>query len=138
MEFVQQNLFWIVLALVSGGMLVFPLFRGGSGANAVSPTQAVMLINRQDAAVIDVRESGEFEAGHLPNARHIPLTELEKRAAELTKLKKKPVILVCQTGARSGKAIDTLRKLGFEQVLNLAGGVMAWSQANQPLVKGAK
>ncbi|MEC5396733.1 rhodanese-like domain-containing protein [Uliginosibacterium sp. H1] len=137
MEFLTHNVFWIVMALVSGGMLLAPMFRGG-GRYGVSPAQAVTLINREDAAVLDVREAAEFERGHLPNARHIPLGELEKRADELNKLKNKPVIVVCQSGNRSGSARGILAKLGFERAVNLDGGVDAWAQASQPLVKGRK
>ncbi len=138
MEFIQQNWnwAWAALALVSGSLLIASsLRRGGPG---VSPAQATMLINREDATVIDVREAGEFASGHLLNARHIPLAELDKRLGELEKFKNKPVILNCQSGARSSSACELLRKAGFTNVHNLEGGVAAWEQAGMPISRKKK
>lgn len=135
MEFVTNNIIWIALALASGTALFLPMFKG-RGGNTVSPTEAVILINRQHAAIVDVREPSEFEAGHIPEARHIPLEQLSERIGELGRFKSKPVVVVCENGIRSGKAVATLRKEGFEQAFNLAGGLKAWRDAGQLLVKG--
>ena len=116
-------------------MLVVTSLRGGRG---ISPTQATALINREDATVIDVRETAEFAAGHLPSARHIPLGELAKRLGELDKLKDKPVILNCQSGGRSASACAILAKAGFSQVHNLEGGIEAWVQAGMPISRQKK
>jgi rhodanese-related sulfurtransferase len=134
-EFIQQNWYWAALAAVSGAMLVVTSLRGGRG---ISPTQATALINREDAVVIDVRETAEFAAGHLPSARHIPLGELAKRLGELDKLKDKPVILNCQSGGRSASACAILAKAGFSQVHNLEGGIEAWVQAGMPISRQKK
>lgn len=136
MEFITHNFIWIALAIVSGGALIAPLLRAG-GKHTINVNQAVMLINRQDAVVVDVRSSGDFASGHLPNARNIELAELEKRFAELGKNRKRPVIVVCQSGMRGASAGDRLRKSGFEEVFNLDGGIGAWSAAGQPLVREA-
>ena len=135
MEFIQQNWYWAALAAVSGGMLIVTSLRGGGG---ISPAQATTLINREDAIVIDVREASEFAAGHLLNARHIPLAELEKRLGELEKLKDKPVILNCQGGNRSSTACGILRKAGFTSVHNLEGGIDAWEKAGMPISRKKK
>jgi rhodanese-related sulfurtransferase len=133
MDFLLQNYnyLWIAVALSSGILLFGPMLRGNP--NAVSPQQAVLLVNREDAIVIDVRDQTEFAAGHVPNARHIPLKEIEARSAELKKFAKRPFILVCQTGSRSASALNVLRKAGYERVFNLSGGVAAWKEAGQPL-----
>lgn len=136
MEFITQNIVWLAIAVVSGGMLLAPMLRGGS-KNGVTTNQAVLLINRQDAVVVDVRSAEEFAGGHLPDARNIPPAEFDKRLDEIGKNRKRPVILVCQSGMRSATAIDQLQKAGFEQVFSLDGGIAAWSQAGQPLVRGA-
>ena len=83
MEFIQHdwNWAWATLAAVSGTLLLVTSLRGGG--RGVSPAQATQLINREDAIVVDVRESGEYAAGHIPDARHIPLGDLAKRAGEL-------------------------------------------------------
>lgn len=132
MEFVQQNLMWVVIAAVSGGMLFWQMVSGG-GAENLSAAQATLLINREDALVLDVREANEWSAGHIAGARHITLGQLGKRLSELDKFKEKPIIVICATGNRSGSACGQLKKGGFTKVFNLAGGVSAWRDANLPL-----
>ena len=132
MEFVQQNMIWVALALVSGGMLLWPMLSGGSSED-LTPAQATLLMNREDALVLDVRETGEWTSGHIPGARHIALAQLEKRMSEIEKLKDHPVILCCASGNRSSSACGRLKKGGFEKVFNLAGGISAWREASLPL-----
>ena len=133
MQFVMDNFVWIAVAGVSGGLLLWPLIQGKVGGPSVSPTQATLLINREDAIVVDVREQQEFTRGHIPNSRHIPLDQFDKRADELDRFKNRPIIVNCQSGNRSYSACGTLRKRGFEKVFNLQGGVAAWEQAGLPL-----
>ncbi len=134
MEFIQQNLMWVGLAAVSGGMLLWQTF-SGQGRNNISINEATLLINRQDAIVVDVRETAEWSSGHIPNARHISLGHLSKHLSEIEKFKEKPVIVVCASGNRSGSACNVLQKAGFQQVFNLAGGIHAWSDAGLPMTK---
>ena len=138
MEFIQQNIYMIAIAVISGTLLLAMSFRRPSGRNSLTPTQATMLINREDAQVIDVRETEEYVAGHVPESRHFPLSRLEERAGELDKYKNTPLIVICQTGARSGKACQQLEKLGFTKVHSLDGGANGWQEAGLPLKKGAK
>ncbi|ACT49800.1 rhodanese-like domain-containing protein [Methylovorus glucosotrophus] len=134
MKFLINNAIYIGLAVGSGLMLLWPMLR--RGAKSVSPNEAVLMINRNQAIVLDVRDDAEFAAGHLQDARHIPLAKLDERLAELQKFREKPVIVHCQSGVRSSKAAATLRKHEFTQVYELDGGVNAWTQAKLPLVKG--
>ena len=138
MEFIQQNLLLVLMALGSGGALIAMSMRRPGGRSGVTPTQATLLINREDAQVIDVRGSDEYVSGHLPDSRNIPLEQLEARAGELEKFKDTPEILVCQTGARSSGACKQLEKLGFSKVNNLESGIAGWRSAGLPLKKGAK
>ena len=131
MEFIQQNIMWVMLALVSGSMLLYPMISGGAGG--ISVTEATMLLNREDAIVLDVREAQEWSAGHITNARHIALGQIDKRLSEIDKFKEKPVIVCCASGNRSSSGCNTLRKAGFQKVFNLAGGIGAWTEANLPL-----
>ena len=128
----------IALALISGTMLLALSFRRPGGHNSVTPTQATLLINREDGQVIDVRENDDYVAGHVPESRHFPLSRLEERAGELDKYKNTPLIVVCQTGARANGACKQLEKLGFTKVHNLDGGVNGWLEAGLPLKKGSK
>ncbi len=137
MEFFKHNVMLIGLALGSGAMLLWPMFnRGGSsGAANLTPNEAVLLMNRANVLILDVRDEAEFTIGHITGAKHIPLADLDSRLKEIQKYKDKPVIVNCQSGMRSAKACNTLRKLEFKQLHNLQGGLNAWTQANLPLVK---
>ncbi|MGH8737954.1 MAG: rhodanese-like domain-containing protein [Burkholderiales bacterium] len=135
LQFIRDNLLLFAIAFISGAMLLWPLIRRGTGGPWASTLEATQMINRQDALVIDVREDAEFAKGHIVGARNIPLGQLEARVKELQKFKSKPVITCCETGNRSSGAIATLRKLGFENVYNLAGGYAGWQQAGLPVEK---
>jgi len=136
MEFFKQNILLIGLALGSGAMLLWPILkRGTSGVADVSPNDAVLLINREHATVLDVRNANEYASGHITEALHIPLAELESRLAELAKYKDKPLLVNCQGGVRSASACGILTKAGFTKLYNLEGGVNAWGQAKLPLIK---
>lgn len=134
MKFFLDNWILIAIALSAGGMLLWPtLGRGGPGA--VSPDAAVLLMNREKAVVVDVCESTEFAAGHVVGAKNIPLAELEGKLPAVVKNKATPIILVCKSGARSGRAVAMAKKLGFEKVLSLSGGMASWRSANLPIEK---
>ena len=137
MDFIYQNILLIALVVVSGVALILPMLMG-SGANDVNPAAATLLINREDAQVIDVREAEEFAAGHLPDAKNVPLAKLADRISEIERFKDKPVIVCCASGMRSGKACGELRKLGFAKIHNLSGGIDAWVGAGYPVKKGTR
>lgn len=125
----------IGIALVSGGMLIWPLIAGGMNAGALNAAGAVQLINREKAVVVDVREPAEFAAGHVTGAKNVPLGELEAKLPGVMKNKTLPLILVCASGARSGRAAAIAKKLGYEQAQSLGGGLKAWKEANLPIEK---
>lgn len=101
----------------------------------ISPAEAVNLINREDALVLDVREDSEVKSGRINSARHIPFSVLKQRVGELVKYKNRAVIVACGSGLRSGQASDILHKQSFEKIYSLKGGIAAWQNANLPLVK---
>ena len=138
MEFLQQNLLWLGLAAVSGAWLLVELIRQQRDKSLLSPLEATLLINREDAIVIDVRALGDFDQGHLPNARHFPLADLERRAADLEKFRNRPLIFYCANGGGAAKAIATLKKAGFEKLYNLRGGLYEWEKAGQPTTRKRK
>jgi len=133
LKFIIDNWMLISVALVSGSLLFWPVIKGAGGG--LSPTQAVQLMNRDKAVVVDVCEAEEFATGHVVGARNVPLNQLEDKLAAQVKNKNLPLILVCQTGARSGRALAIAKKLGYEQAQSLAGGLTAWRSANLPLEK---
>ena len=131
------NMLLFGLALASGGMLLWPLVsRPFRVSHEVSPFEAVQLINRRDALVLDVRASGEYAAGHIANARNIQETQLADRAKELEKFRSRPIIVACGAGSRAPGVTGRLRKQGFAEVFALRGGVAAWQEASLPLEKG--
>lgn len=136
MQFIKNNIWLIGLALGSGAMLVWPVIRRQLfGIGEVSPSEAVMLANREHAMILDVREDAEFANGHIPEARHIPLGQLLSRAGELNAWKDKPIVVNCQSGMRSATACALLRKQGFTKIFNLGGGFAAWQAAKLPTTR---
>jgi rhodanese-related sulfurtransferase len=136
MSFVLENWYLFVTALVSGGLLAWPALAGNMGGARVSPADAVRLINREKAVLIDVSEPAEYAAGHAVGARSVPMGGLET-SRDLPKNKALPLVVVCPTGARASRAVTVLKKLGFENTRALAGGLAAWRAANLPTEKTA-
>jgi rhodanese-related sulfurtransferase len=131
-----MNMLLFGLALASGGMLIWPLiaraYRPGADVGAF---EAVQLINRREAVVLDLRDTGEYAAVHITNAKHVPQAQLGERIKDLEKYKARPVIVSCASGTRSFAAVAQLRKQGFSEAVALRGGVSAWQQAGLPLEK---
>ena len=134
MNFIVDNWHLVLVALASGGMLLWPVIQGAS-QSGLTPAGAVQLINREKAVVVDVCETEEFAAGHVGGAKNIPLNLLEEKLPAAVKNKSLPLILVCQTGARSGRALAIAKKLGYAQAQSLGGGLGAWKTASLPLEK---
>ena len=133
MKFFIDNIWLVALALVSGGALLMPtLQRGGS---RVSLLQATQLLNQGKSVVLDIRSPDEFAAGHIRDARHIPLKELKSRISELDKFKSKSVIVVCSSGSQSARAASVLKGAGFNEVYSLDGGLAAWRAQGLPTAK---
>jgi rhodanese-related sulfurtransferase len=134
LKFILDNWMLISVALASGFMLFLPVMQGAATAG-LSPQQAVQMINREKAQVIDVCSAEEFAAGHLIGARHVPLDQLEQQLAGVAKNKSQPLILVCASGMRSKRAVAVAKKLGYEQAHSLTGGLKGWKEANLPVEK---
>ena len=124
-------------AVVTGGMLLWPLVDRllVGGAPQVGALEAVQLINRRDAIVLDVRDKADYAAGHIPNARNIPFSELSGRMRELEKFKTRPIVVNCRSGTRSAKVCGALKNRGFNEVFALRGGLSGWVEASLPVEK---
>ena len=130
------NMLLFGLAVASGAMLLWPLVsRPFRASREVSAFEAVQLINRRDAVVLDVRASGDYAAGHIANARHVPEAQLADRIKEIDKFRSRPIIVACSAGSRAPGVAGMLRKRGFPEAFALRGGVGAWRQASLPLEK---
>jgi rhodanese-related sulfurtransferase len=138
MQFVQGNWPLILIMVISGGMLLWPLIGGRfSRIREVGATNATQLINRQNAVMLDLRDSKDYDSAHIPNALNIPLSQLSSRGGELAKLTSRPLIAYCERGNKSRSAASALSKLGFAEVYTLRGGVRAWVDAGLPVFKAA-
>ena len=134
MNFLIENWMLVAVAVTSAMALLLPnVLKGAAGG--VTPTEAVVLINREKAVLIDVCEPSEFAQGHAVGAKNIPLSQLEAQLPQVVKNKSLPVILVCQAGSRSARATAQAKKLGYERAQSLAGGLKAWREASLPTEK---
>jgi len=133
-KFILDHLLTVAIAVLSGGGLLW-LSLAPRGRQA-SPTLATQMINRgKSTAVIDVRSAEAYAAGHLRDAKSIPLAELANRIGELDKAKTKTVIVVDQDGKHVARAERLLKTAGFEDIYGLEGGIAAWMAAGLPLIK---
>jgi len=124
---------WLLVALVIAAFAL--LLRSNVSADgAISPAQAASFIKeKKNLQLIDVRSEGEYADGHLAGAKLIPVQDLEKRLAEIDK--KRPVLLYCRSGHRSGNALKTLQAAGFPEAKHMGGGINAWQAAGLPVTK---
>jgi rhodanese-related sulfurtransferase len=134
--FFIDNWMLFVVALSSGGMLLWPVLSKSGGSAGINPNEAVQLMNREKAVVVDVCSAEEFAGGHVVGAKNIPLGELEAKLSAAIKNKSTPVILVCASGMRSRRAVSVAKNLGFEKAYSLTGGMGAWRGASLPVQKG--
>ena len=138
MKFFVDNWHLFLAALVSGALLLWPLLRkGAGGAGAVSTGEAVRLINREKGVLIDVSEPAEFAAGHANGARNVPVGQLGT-SKDLPSNKALPLLVLCPTGGRAGRAAALLRKAGYERAAAVTGGTAAWREAQLPVAKAAQ
>ena len=101
----------------------------------VSPAELTLLVNREDATVVDIRSSDDFKRGHITGARNLPLAQLKTQISSLENQKAAPIIVVCQAGMSAQGAARQLLDNGFSRVMVLAGGMNKWTEASLPVVK---
>ncbi|WP_042425935.1 rhodanese-like domain-containing protein [Comamonas granuli] len=135
MNFIVENWYLFLLALVSGGGLLLPMLK--SGANGLSPAAAVLLVNREKAVLIDVCGPDEYAERHVGGAKNVPVNDIEARLPAVVKNKSVPVVMVCASGARATRAAIMARRMGYQNVQVLAGGTKAWQEAGLPIDKKA-
>ena len=137
MSFIAENWILILIAFISGGLLVWPMVnKAAGGGTAVGTSEAVRLINREKGVLIDVGEPGEYGQAHASGARNVPFGQLEG-SKDLPTNKALPVIVLCPTGSRAGRAAGLLRKAGYDKAVSVSGGNAAWREAQLPMEKSA-
>lgn len=136
LTFFMSHWYVFFIAALSGLLLLWPLVSETlSGVKKMGPQEAVQLINRRHAFLLDVRDVAEVAAGKIAQSRNIPLRDLEGRLTELSKNKEKPLLVYCQSGTRSAAAAAILQKNGFTEVYSLEGGLPAWEKAGLPITR---
>ncbi len=133
-EFIGNNLFWVSIWFAVLIFLIWNLFSDFLlGITTIGPQDLTRRINSDDAVIVDIRNSAEYESGHILGAINIPDKELPQRKKDLQKYIKKPLVVVCQHGNLSSPAVRLLKSDGFEDISSLKGGLTAWQRANLPL-----
>ena len=136
LNFLLDQWVLVLAAVTSGGLLAWPVISRGTPGGKVNAAEAVRLINREKAVLIDVSEPSEYAVVHAAGSRSVPLGAIAN-ASNLPKNKALPLVVVCPSGTRAVRAAAMLKKLGFDNARVLAGGLAAWREANLPLEKSA-
>jgi rhodanese-related sulfurtransferase len=124
------------LVALTVAIVVTEVLRRLTGYKRLSPAQLTELVNREDALVLDVSPTSEYEKGHIAGSRGVPLGQLDPEHKLIAKAKDRPIVVVCRTGQSSAQAAARLVKAGYSRVHWLEGGLPAWQQGELPLVRG--
>jgi len=137
LDFLVENQWLTIIWLVIFGTLIFTSIKAGlSAIKKITHQQATLLMNRENAVVIDVRGESDFKQGHILGSKLLPLSKFKNNdLASIEKHKDSPIIVVCNSGMTSSQACQMLQKLGFTNLHNLQGGLTEWRSANLPLTK---
>ena len=141
MDFFFDNIVLIIIAFISGALLVWPLVTKGIGVKKIGTLEATQLLNTKNAVLIDLREENNLNLGLIPQALRLPQSKFEasfssyeKKLTDNSKKTKKPIILIANANS-SSKVEKFLERYGFQEVYSLEGGVNAWVDAGLPLKK---
>ncbi len=135
-EFFANNLFLCLAFIVVLMLTLRAEFQHQSGKmNELSPMQATRLMNNENAVIVAVSETTDFEKGHIKNAINIPIKELTNKLPDLQKYSDKAVLTYCKSGNQSVRACKVLKQSNFSNVHNISGGLQNWKEANLPVVK---
>lgn len=135
--FAGRNLVYVVaLIVLTIAIVANELSRFFRGYKSLRPAEVTHLINQENALVVDLRDSSDFQKGHVAGAKNVQMSQFDPESKQLAPAKALPIVLVCQNGVTVDGAAKRLKKAGFERVHVLEGGITAWQQAELPLVKG--
>ncbi len=123
----------LVVALIVGEIL-----RLAQKFKSINPSEVTLLINRENALVVDISPHANFEQGHIPGSRHVAMSQFDPENKNLAKARDLPIVVVCRTGQTAKGAAQRLVKAGFTRVHILHGGMHSWRQANMPMATGKR
>lgn len=131
LQFLQENLMLLAVIVIAVVALALPMLNAKRFAPEVAPKDAVDMINKRKAQVVDIRKASEFKRGHIVGSVNYPADHIQTALGQLDR--KRPIILVDQTGAGSRPAAKLLRGTGFEEVYILETGLIGWLKEKMPL-----
>jgi rhodanese-related sulfurtransferase len=128
-EFITNHLALVIVFVALLSYLLYTEFQNQQSNTVLSPQQVVMLMNHDNAILIDIRPREAFQSGHIINAINLSVEELEKS----DKYRTEPVVLICDSGQKTSQAAVKLRKIGYQNISSLKGGMTAWKQTDLPV-----
>ncbi len=132
-EFLAQQ--WILVTALLGAIILLIMHESRKGGPALSPQQAINLVNKDGGVFVDLRDAAEYKQGHITDAVNIPAAKIDARIGELEKHRSSPIILVCKMGQHAGAVGKKLKAEGFEHVYKMTGGMMEWSNLQLPTTR---
>lgn len=132
LEFLAQQ--WILASALLVLIVMLVMHEARKSGPSLSPQQAINIINTQEGIFLDLRESAEFNKGHIVGALNIPSAKIPERMVELDKYKDKPIVLVCKMGQQSSVAGKQLKAADYGQVYKMSGGMTEWGNLQLPTV----
>ena len=135
-EFIVNHPFlWSALVIVLIALAVNEVYRLMKGHRPIPATEAVRLMNTDDAVVVDTRSAADYKKNHILNAVHVPMAGIEERAGEITKKTDRTIICYCGIGNVAPQAASKLRRKGYTHVYALKGGINAWLADGLPVTR---
>ena len=132
-EFIGNH--YVLVSIFACLLIAFFIIEGKRGGAAISSTNLVNLVNREDALIVDLRDMKEYGKGHIAGAMNLPYSSFDTRVNELDAHKQRPLVLVCKMGQHAGAIGRKLKAQGFEDVRRLSGGMAEWTAGSLPVVK---
>jgi len=132
----RNQMLSLILAGLTAAIVYNEIARLFRGFKALRPAELTVLMNRENALVVDLRPSADYGKGHIPGSKNVQMSQFDPESKQLAPAKELPIVLVCKTGSTAGDAAKRLKKAGFANVFVLDGGIGSWQQADLPLVKG--
>lgn len=126
---------WLLLAVLFAALGAVELRDRFFGVRALSPHEVMHMMNREEATLLDIRDTEHFAKGHILGSVNMPVKQIDEQTKLLEKYKAKPLIIIYSVNQAVSAAASLLMKQGFTQIFTLKGGIATWQNANLPMNK---